>query len=55
VETNAFAFYEDGNIKPPNVVEFCNAKYSYKKSARFVSTMCIKSEGKVVPFSAVNV
>jgi hypothetical protein len=27
---NAFVFYEDGNIKPPKAVEFCDAKYSHK-------------------------
>jgi len=30
VKTNAFAFYEDGNITPPKAVEFCVANYSNK-------------------------
>jgi hypothetical protein len=30
VKTNAFAFYEAGNIKLPKAVEFCDEKYSHK-------------------------
>jgi hypothetical protein len=33
VKTNALAFYEEGNIKPPKTVEICDAKYLHKNKS----------------------